>query len=80
MIGYPYPADIRWDHTGLASNAVPGDYIAFWNHYSQAYQIVTRGESGWPTNAARVIRPGEGFWFSTSTTQTWTVVKPYTWP
>jgi hypothetical protein len=80
LVGYPYPADIKWTNTQLAKNGVVNDQLFTWNITNQAYNIFTRTVGGWAGGTNVVIRPGEGFWFRTTRTQTWTEAKPYTWP
>jgi len=79
-LGYPYPAEQYWTNMNLAINAAAGDILAVWDYDSQSYTSFGRTRSGWGDATNIVFAPGEGFWFRTDALQTWTEVKPYTWP
>jgi hypothetical protein len=78
LLGYPYPTEIPWTATTLASNAVQGD--AFFKFDPDVgYISENRGLFGW-SPGTNVLYPGEGFWFRTTVAGTWEEAKPYTWP
>lgn len=80
MFGFPYPVAQFWTNMNLAKNATSGDSLLLWDVQTQQYVAHNRTRSGWGTGTNVVINPGQGFWFKTTATQTWTEVKPYTWP
>lgn len=80
MYGFPYPVAQFWTNMNIAKNAVSGDSLLLWDVSSQQYVAHNRTRSGWGTGTNVVINPAQGFWFKTAATQTWTEVKPYTWP
>jgi hypothetical protein len=78
--GYPYPADVFWTNTGLAKNGQQNDTLYLWDITNQSYIAYNRTRSGWGTGTNVILRPGQAFWYISTTTQTWSEVKPYTWP
>ena len=64
-LGYPYPEDIQWTHTTLASNLPIGTLVYFWSRNAQQFQTFLKGppaKGGWGTAATKfVIHPGDGF-------------------
>jgi hypothetical protein len=78
--GYPYPVACAWTNMSLSENGMIGDSLAIWDASNQVYVGFARTRSGWGDATNLVIQPGQGFWYRSAVTQTWTVVKPYTWP
>jgi hypothetical protein len=78
--GYPYPADIQWTNTGLARNGAQGDSLFIWDVSNQTYVGYNRIRTGWGAGTNVILRPGQGFWYSSTTVQNWVEIKPYTWP
>lgn len=86
MVGNPYPVDVVFGTTVLASNAAVNSIVAFWDPTLSAgkggWVSTTRGLfSGWGAAATRVVKAGEAFAFrEAGTTNAWDVNRPYTWP
>ena len=64
-LGYPYPVDVKWSQTTLASNLPTGTLVYFWSRNAQNYQTFLKGppaKGGWGDAASKyVIHPGDGF-------------------
>ena len=64
-LGYPYPVDVKWSQTTLASNLPTGTRVYFWSRNAQNYQSFLKGppaKGGWGDAASKyVIHPGDGF-------------------
>ena len=78
-LGYPYPEDIPWTHTALASNLPVGTLVYFWSRNAQQFQTFLKSspaKGGWGAAASNfVIHPGDGFFVRQppgSTPFTWT--------
>jgi hypothetical protein len=80
MLSYPYPVDVAWTNTQLAQSGVSGDSLIVWDVDTQGYVQYLRTRSGWGAATNLVLKPGQAFWFSTSTNINWIVNKPYAWP
>ena len=81
LLGYPYPAEIRWTNTDLAKKAPEAAMLYLWDQTNQIYAIYSRSaRSGWESAKDVVLKPGEGFWFRNTGSIDWMEVKPYTWP
>jgi hypothetical protein len=86
MIGNPFPVDVTFGTTALASNAAVGSIVAFWDPTLSSgrggWRSTTRGTfSGWGNAATNVVKAGEAFAFrEAGTTNSWSVNRPYTWP
>jgi hypothetical protein len=78
LLGFPYPTEMPWTSTVLASNAVQGDAMYKFDP-DVGYISENRGLFGW-FPGTNVLYPGDGFWVSSSVGGTWEEVKPYTWP
>ncbi len=79
-LGFPYPVSQYWTNMSLAINGTNGDSLAVWDVGIQNYVGYARTRSGWGNATNLVFQPGEGFFYRSAVTQTWIVVKPYTWP
>lgn len=63
-LGYPYPDNIVWTDTSLASNLPTGALVYFWDVDRQQYDTFRKGppaKGGWGAASNRVIHPGDGF-------------------
>lgn len=63
-LGYPYPDEIVWTDTALASNLPPGALVYFWDGDRQRYDVFRKGppvRGGWGAASNHVVRPGDGF-------------------
>ena len=86
MIGNPFPVDVTFGTTALASNAAVGSIVAFWDPAFSSgaggWRIITKNAFfGWGTAATNVVKAGEAFAFrEAGTTNSWSVTRPYTWP
>jgi len=79
-LGYPYPVSQPWTNIALSTNGAIGDILTIWDAVNQQYIGYARTRSGWGAATNLVLQPGQAFWYRSAVTQTWTVVKPYTWP
>lgn len=84
----PYPVPFDFATSALASNAVNGSSVNFWDpnagvagEWVLANKVVGKWRG---TGAAYTVQPAEGFMMkyggSTAAGGTWTVSKPYVWP
>ncbi len=63
-LGYPFPDDVAWTDTALASNLATGSLVYFWDLNEQQYQTYRKGppaRGGWGSASNHVIHPGDGF-------------------
>jgi hypothetical protein len=78
---YAYPVAIPFTNTLFYSNSVAGDSLNIWSKTGNNYQVWNKIRSGWqPSIPSVVIQPGQGFFYRTTNTAPWVMVKPYTWP
>ena len=80
-VANPYPVDIVFTNTSLASNLVQGSMAFFWNGASWASS--EKKSKGWSdAGVGKTLTAGEGFFVQTPDPAglTWTESKPYTWP
>ena len=78
----PFPVDITFGQSSLASNATMGSVVYFWDVVSQSWSGGSKSIIGWaPAQASKVVLAGEGFFMKEAGTVTdWVAAKPYTWP
>lgn len=84
----PYPVPFAFTNSTLASGAVNGSTVNFWDSNAGtagAWVTANKVVGKWRgTGAAYVVQPGEGFMLqqgsSAASGGSWTVVKPYSWP
>lgn len=81
MVGNPYPITTRFTNLTIATTAINGDAVIFWDDAAQAYRFENRIAGFW-FPGTNEVRPGRGFWYRSSRTTNivWQQVKPYTWP
>ena len=63
-LGYPFPDDVVWTDTSLASNLATGSLVYFWDLDEQQYQTYRKGppaKGGWGSASNYVVHPGDGF-------------------
>jgi len=64
-LGYPFPDEVPWTDTSLASNLPPGTLVYFWDLTNQQYDTLFKGletRGGWGAEGSNhLIRPGDGF-------------------
>lgn len=63
-LGYPYPDEIAWTDTALASNLPTGALVYFWDGDRQRYDVFRKGppaKGGWGAASNHVVLPGDGF-------------------
>lgn len=81
LVSYPYPVERTIADLELSPTA--GDKVYIWD--GSGYSIVTYGNVFVPgqglvtqwNNPTAVVGVGQGFWYETSTPQTWVVNKPF---
>lgn len=83
--GNPYPVQLTWGQTVIASNAAVGSSAMIWDVENQRWVNGTKASAargGWNDFANQVILPGEGVFFKEYATSgwIWDVEKPYVWP
>lgn len=79
----PYPADLVFGSSSLASNATALSVVSFWDVSSQTWQGGQKSAKGvWPSNVVtQKVTATSGFFLKeVGTVSTWTNAKPYTWP
>lgn len=84
----PYPVAFEFAKSALASNAVNGSSVNFWDTdagTSGEWVTATKTVGKWRGGAANYeVAPGEGFMMKFGATTVsggaWTVSKPYEWP
>ena len=80
-VANPYPIDIVFTNTSLASNLVQGSKAFFWSGVS--WQSSEKKAKGWSdAGVGKNLAAGEGFFVQTPDPAglTWNETKPYTWP
>jgi hypothetical protein len=86
-LGNPYPVDVVFTNTSLASNASVGAKAYFWNPAGnwgsgEKKQKGTNAPTWDGTAVGKTIAAGEGFFMQNPAAGglTWTNARPYTWP
>ena len=82
-IGNPYPTEMAFKDTDVAQKAPRGSVVYFWSNGT--WEKKDAGRNGGFNNVTNVLDVGEGFFFQTSSSDTydskeWEVERPYTWP
>jgi len=81
--GSGYPVATAWTNTQLSQVLANGDQFIVWDNTADVYVTYLKSKNAWPGAGSNyVLRAGEGFFVRklSSTTNTWTEPKPYTWP
>jgi hypothetical protein len=67
LLGYPYPVEIHWTDTQLATLLPPGSMVSFWNRTNASFRTTflkapaAKG-GGWGNAASNyIVRAGDGF-------------------
>ena len=80
----PFPVDMKFGTSSIASNATVGSYVYFWNTSNQIWQGSAKRASPkfWqPRESNTVVLAAEGFFMKeVSNVTSWVGTKPYTWP
>lgn len=74
LLSYPYPSDVPFGNTALATNSLTGDSISFWNNGWQTY---SKTRAGWGDFATNTLELGQAFFYRSSTTTQIDEAKPY---
>ena len=67
LLGYPYPEDIPWTDTQLATLLPPGSMVSFWNRTNGSFRTTflkapaAKGGSWGNTASNYIVRAGDGF-------------------
>ena len=81
IVAAPYPVDVTFGETEVASQLPQGSSVMFWNDASQGWSGGAKSAKGWSAGEAnKVIAAGEGFFIRAGEEGAWEAVKPYTWP
>ena len=81
-VGNPYPADFKFGTSTLASNAVLGSRVYFWDMTNQVWSGGIKSSKGWSAGQSnRVVAATEAFFLrEAGSGLVWSPDKPYTWP
>ena len=81
-LGIGYPVSMAWTNTTLAQSLPNNDQIIIWSSAVTNYLTYTKSKNQWNDGTNLVLRAGQGFYIrkNSTGTNTWTQVKPYTWP
>lgn len=63
-LGYPFPDEIAWTDTSLASDLPVGSIVYFWDTDIAGLEIFRKGppaKGGWGAASNHVLSPGDGF-------------------
>ncbi|MBR4251647.1 MAG: hypothetical protein IKQ15_05065 [Kiritimatiellae bacterium] len=81
IVSSPYPVDVTFGETQIATDLPQGSRVMFWDADSQVWSGGNKSAKGWSAGQAnKVIAAGEGFFIRAGEEGTWEAVKPYTWP
>jgi len=83
FLGYPFPASVGFTNSALAINVPNGGIVSYWDPIATNYISFTKSGRGVWDGAAQVatIEPGQAFIIrSASAPNSWSEIKPYTWP
>ena len=81
IVASPYPVDVTFGETEIASQLPQGSSVMFWDVDKQGWSGGAKGAKGWSAGQAnKVISAGEGFFIRAASEDAWSAVKPYTWP
>ena len=74
----PYPVEVTFGDTELASQLPQGSSVLFWDVARQKWSGGAKSARGWAAaQANRVIAPGEGFFVQSPHAGTWVADRPY---
>ncbi|MBR3583358.1 MAG: hypothetical protein IKO01_07965 [Kiritimatiellae bacterium] len=80
FVAYPYPCDVNFGDTELATQLPVGASAMFWDSSAQSWAVGSKNAKGWGAYATKSVEAGEGFFVQSSSEGTWEAAKPYTWP
>lgn len=77
-----YPVSTFWTNTQLSQILANNDQFIVWDNTTDTYVPYLKAKGAWGAASNYVLKAGEGFFVRKlgTTTNTWTEVKPYTWP
>ena len=80
----PYPTPFTFGTSALANNLSVGSSVSVYDMQTGWVKQTKQARGGWGSFASTnlVLAPGDGIWISVTGTSSnyWTVTKPYTWP
>ena len=84
-VGNPYPVDFKFGESELSRSISVNSMVYFWDVTAQAWRGGLKSPAGggrWPVLQSNwVVQAGEGFFLKEAAAfNTWTNVRPYTWP
>lgn len=81
IMANPYPVDVKFGETELASRLPQGSMVLFWEPETQGWDWWMKGAKGWSAYSAnQLLECGEAFFIKADYEGTWEAVKPYSWP
>jgi len=81
-MGSGYPVATYWTNTAISAALSNSDQFIVYDTSISNYTTFAKSKGAWAAASTYVIQPAQGFFvrkFSINT-NTWTEVKPYTWP
>jgi hypothetical protein len=75
LLSYPYPSDVPFGETALATNSLTGDIISFWDNGWKSYSKTF--SKGWGDFATNTLSMGQAFFYRSSATTQVNEPKPY---
>jgi hypothetical protein len=84
MLGYPYPAQVKWTGTVLAVQSGIGDTLYSWNGAQYSLNVLSSSKASgirW-SDTNQVLEIAKGYWYQRNAGAgfNWAEPKPYTWP
>ena len=76
MISYPYPVLVAFTNTALAKTAALGDRLSVWEN--NAWKVYLKSRGGWLGAEGLKIKPGQAFFFQSTTSGSANEIRPYT--
>lgn len=74
LLSYPYPANIAFTNTTLATSALTGDAVSFWDN---GWSTFTKTRAGWVGTTNVQLRSGQAFFYQSTTDASRTEPQPY---
>lgn len=74
LLSYPYPSDVPFGETALATNSLTGDEISFWDNGWKSY---SKTFGGWGDFATNTLKMGQAFFYKSTSTIQIDETKPY---
>ncbi|MEI7850429.1 MAG: hypothetical protein WCH86_01195 [Kiritimatiellales bacterium] len=75
MVSYPYPAPMPFTNTTLAKTASVGDKLSVWQN--NAWTVYNKTRTGWGSATNLTIKPGQAFFFQSTSSGSANEIRPY---